>query len=247
LSSFREKLKALEELQQLDLELNEVRARLQAVPARRAEIDVQRLAVRRAYDDERSRLEGVERERRGVEQLLQLERDKVKKWEGRLGEIKTPREYAALSREIDIAKKANEGSSEQVRELGNQIAEIRTALETREEQLAEGEEKAQAEIQALEKETGEIREKIASLEARRAEATQRVDPGLLGKYENIRRRRAGIAIAPVVGMACKGCHRNIPPQLAIALQRANSIETCPNCHRIIYSAEAVNPPAPSPA
>ncbi len=113
--SFREKLKALEELQQLDLELNEVRSRLEALPARRAEIDAQRLAVRRAYDDERSRLEGVERERRGVEQLLQLERDKVKKWEGRLGEIKTPREYAALSREIDIAKKANEGSSEQVK------------------------------------------------------------------------------------------------------------------------------------
>jgi predicted nucleic acid-binding Zn-ribbon protein len=74
-----------------------------------------------------------------------------------------------------------------------------------------------------------------------------VDPGLLAKYENIKRRRAGVAIAPVVGMTCKGCHRNIPPQLAITLQRANSIETCPNCHRIIYSAEAVNPPAPSPA
>ena len=56
-----------------------------------------------------------------------------------------------------------------------------------------------------------------------------------------------MAIAPIVGMTCRGCNRNIPPQLAITLQRANSIETCPSCHRIIYSAEAVNPPAPSPA
>jgi hypothetical protein len=76
---------------------------------------------------------------------------------------------------------------------------------------------------------------------------KQVDPGLLSKYENIKRRRAGVAIAQVVGSSCSGCHRNIPPQLVITLQRANSIETCPSCHRIIYSAEALNPPAPSPA
>ena len=247
MSSLREKLKALEELQQVDLEMNEVRARIEGLPARRAEIDAARMEVRRAYDDEKSRLDGLERERRGIEQLLQLERDKVKKWEGRLGEIKTPREYAALSREIDIAKKANEGSSEQLKELGNQAAEIRGTLEAREEALGEREEAAQGQLQALEKDTAELQDRMAALEKRRAEASTVVDPSLLGKYENIRRRRAGVAIAPVVGMSCNGCHRNIPPQLAIILQRANSIEICPNCNRIIYSAEALNPPAPSPA
>ena len=47
----------------------------------------------------------------------------------------------------------------------------------------------------------------------------------------------------MVGHTCRGCNRNIPPQLSIVLQRADSVETCPNCNRIIYSAEAVNPPA----
>ncbi|HTT72260.1 MAG TPA: C4-type zinc ribbon domain-containing protein [Anaeromyxobacteraceae bacterium] len=50
-------------------------------------------------------------------------------------------------------------------------------------------------------------------------------------------------MAPVVGSTCRGCNRNIPPQLGIVLQRADSLETCPNCHRIIYSAEALNPAA----
>jgi predicted nucleic acid-binding Zn-ribbon protein len=102
-------------------------------------------------------------------------------------------------------------------------------------------------MEELEKKRAAAEEKMRALDTRRAAAVKLVDPGLLAKYENIKRRRAGVAIAPVVGMTCKGCHRNIPPQLAITLQRANSIETCPNCHRIIYSAEAVNPPAPSPA
>jgi predicted nucleic acid-binding Zn-ribbon protein len=247
LSSLREKLKALEELQQIDLETNEVKAELDAIPAKRAEIEGKVVEARRAYDDEKARIEGNERERRQLESLLAMERDKVKKWEGRLGEIKTPREYAALSREIDIAKKTNDTQSEQVRDLTAQAGEIQKSLEARGEALAEREEKAQADAKALDEALAKAEERLRALDARRAEAAKAVDPALLAKYENIKKRRAGIAVAPVVGMTCRGCHRNIPPQLAITLQRANSIETCPNCHRIIYSSEAVNPPAASPA
>ena len=245
--SLREKLKALEELQQIDLEANEVKAELDALPARRAEAEAAVTAARRAWEEDKARLEGNERERRQLESLLGMERDKVKKWEGRLGEIKTPREYAALSREIEIAKKTNEGQSEQVRELTAQAAELKRTVDAKEEELSEREAAAQASVEELDKKRAAADEKMRALDARRTAAVKQVDPGLLAKYENIKRRRAGVAIAPVVGMTCKGCHRNIPPQLAITLQRANSIETCPNCHRIIYSAEAVNPPAPSPA
>jgi predicted nucleic acid-binding Zn-ribbon protein len=247
LSSLKEKLKALEELQQIDLELNEIQAAISAHPARRAEIEAGVVAARKAWEAEQARLEQNEKERRQLESLLGMERDKVKKWEGRLGEIRTPREYAALSREIEIAKKTNDGQAETVKELTVAAEGLKKAVESREEELSEKEAAAQAGVEDIEKRRAADEEKARGLEARRAEAVKVVDPALLSKYENIKRRRAGVAIAPVVGMTCKGCHRNIPPQLAIVLARANSIETCPSCHRIIYSAEAVNPPAPSPA
>jgi predicted nucleic acid-binding Zn-ribbon protein len=245
--SLREKLKALEELQQIDLDVNEVQAELSALPARRTAAEAAVEVARKAWQQEQTRLDANERERRQLESLLAMERDKVKKWEGRLGEIRTPREYAALSREIDIARKTNDGQSEQVKELTAQAGEIKKALDAKEEELSDREASAQAEVEELDKRRSAAEEKLRALEARRAESVKQVDPGLLSKYENIKRRRAGIAVAPVVGMTCKGCHRNVPPQLAITLQKANSIETCPNCHRIIYSSEAVNPPAPSPA
>jgi len=247
LSSLREKLKALEELQQIDLELNEIQTAIAALPAREAAVEAGVAAARKAWEQEQARLDANERERRQLESLLGMERDKVKKWEGRLGEIRTPREYAALSREIDIAKKTNEGQSEQVKELAGQAVELRKLVDAREEELSDREASAQAGIEEVGKERAQAEEKVRALEARRAQAVGQVDPGLLAKYENIKRRRAGVAIAPIVGMTCKGCNRNIPPQLAITLQKANSIETCPSCHRIIYSADAVNPPAPSPA
>jgi len=245
--SLREKLKALEELQQIDLELGEVQGRLSGLPARRAKVDEGLAAARKSYDDERARLDSNERERRQIESLLGMERDKVKKWEGRLGEIRTPREYAALSREIDIAKKTNETQGEQVRALTAAALDLQKVLEDKAEALSEAEMAAQGELAELDEARAAADERVTALEGRRAEAAKLVDPGLLAKYENIKRRRAGIAVAPVVGMTCKGCQRNIPPQLAITLQRANSVETCPNCNRIIYSAEAVNPPAASPA
>src|SRR5256885_12192852 len=45
------------------------------------------------------------------------EKDKVKKWEGRLTEQRSTREYSALAREIDIAKKSNLRSEEHTSEL----------------------------------------------------------------------------------------------------------------------------------
>ncbi len=242
--SLREKLKALEELQQIDLETNEVRTALDAIPARRAAVEQKVLEARKAYDDQKARLEQNERERRQIDVLLGMERDKVKKWEGRLGEIKTPREYAALSREIDIAKKTNESQSEQGKLLLEAAGALKAALEQKGEALADAEDATQSAVAELEKALAEGQARLASLEGRRAAAAAQVDPALLAKYENIKRRRAGVAVSPVVGSTCKGCHRNIPPQLSIVLQRADTIETCPNCHRIIYSAAAVNPPAP---
>jgi predicted nucleic acid-binding Zn-ribbon protein len=245
--SLREKLKALEELQQIDLDAGGVQVEMDAVPLRKAEIQSAVTAAQRAYQSEKTRLEDNERERRQIESLLAMERDKVKKWEGRLGEIKTPREYAALSREIDIAKKTNESQSEQLKLLAGAAAELQKQVDASADALSEREMAANDELDVLGRREAEFTARLGELKARREDAARRVDPGLLSRYENIKRRRAGIAVAPVIGNTCRGCNRNIPPQLGIVLQRADSVETCPNCNRIIYSAEAVNPPPPTAA
>ncbi|MEI7706194.1 MAG: C4-type zinc ribbon domain-containing protein [Deltaproteobacteria bacterium] len=242
--SLREKLKALEELQQVDIEQTSVRAEAEAVPRRRAEIEVGVGVARKACQAEEDKLASVERERRSQEQTIATERDKVKKWEGRLAEIRTPREYAALSREIDIAKKTNESVGEQTKLLLAQAAEITLAIDVLQEKLDEREAGAQEELEGLTRRASEFAARIVALEARRAALAQKVEPVLLKRYENIRQRRGGIAVTQVVGGTCKGCNRQIPPQMAITLVRANSIENCPNCNRIIYVPEAVSPATP---
>ena len=214
--TLREKLEALEALQAIDLEKADVLAEGAELPARRTELEAKVKEARRAFDEQRLRLEANERERRGLDQVLQLERDKVKKWEGRLADIKTPREYAALNREIEISKKQNEHSNEQIKELARVAGEIQQAMDAAEEAMLERDEEAQAKLKAIEARQAEIDERLRSFDARRAEAAKRIEAPLLARYESIRKRRPGApAIPQVIGGTCRGCHRNIPPQLVV--------------------------------
>ena len=79
----------------------------------------------------------------------------------------------------------------------------------------------------------EIEAKIAEQRAERDKLAAQVKPDVLKRYASIRMRR-GLAVVSVRNGTCQGCNMNIPPQLYIIIQRGQTIETCPSCHRIIY-------------
>jgi uncharacterized protein len=79
--------------------------------------------------------------------------------------------------------------------------------------------------------------RVSQLETERKRLVELCDRSLVSKYERIRKQRGGLAVVPVVAGTCKGCQRNIPPQMANNLILGNDILTCPNCHRFIYPAE----------
>ena len=56
---------------------------------------------------------------------------------------------------------------------------------------------------------------------------------LLKRYETIRAKRMGVGLALVVDGSCQGCNMKLPPQLYNILQRANTVEQCPSCSRLM--------------
>jgi predicted nucleic acid-binding Zn-ribbon protein len=233
----REKLKALEALQQVDLKIRDLSAEAESHPTRLRQIEAERNQAKAHLDQSRGRLADNERARRQNEQLLQLEKDKVRKWESRLNELKTPREYAALARELDIAKKTNLTADEEIKKLALEYGEVRRAVDAAEEALLEKEavvEREGAEIKGV---LAGVESQVKELEAERKRLMELCDRSLVSRYERIRKQRGGLAVVPVVAGTCKGCQRNIPPQMANNLITGNEILTCPNCHRFIYAAE----------
>jgi predicted nucleic acid-binding Zn-ribbon protein len=233
----REKLKALEELQQVDLKIRDLSIEAEKYPARLRQIEAERNQAKAHLDTTRGRLADNERARRQNEQLLQLEKDKVRKWESRLNELKTPREYAALARELDIAKKTNQTADEEIKRLAGEYGEVRKQVESAEQALAEREAVVAREGAEIKSVLDGVQGRMAVLEAERKRLVDLCDRSLVSKYERIRKQRGGVAVVPVVAGTCKGCQRNIPPQMANNLLTGTEIMSCPNCHRFIYAAD----------
>src|SRR2546423_1069658 len=241
----RDKLRALEALQKVDLEIRDLAQQAEKHPARLKQIESERNQARTALDAQRGRLADNERARRQNEQLLQLEKDKVRKWESRLSELKTPREYAALARELDIAKKTNQTADEEIRPLAGQYEELKKATSDLEKALAEKEAVVQSEGKQIQDVLSGLEGQVQVLDKERTKLATLVERSLLSRYERIRKQRGGIAVVPVVGSTCKRCQRNIPPQMANNLRTRDEVLTCPNCHRFIYPAEAEAAAAPA--
>jgi uncharacterized protein len=238
----QEKLKSLTELQNVDLEIAAAKKAADVYPKQLAELEKELAAARAEVEAERNRLTDLERQKRTLEQNVTDEKDKVKKWESRLTEQRSPREYAALAREIDIAKKGNQTMAEQIVELGKTYATQREAVKGKEQAFMGRQDQLGGKMNELRKLMEGAGGQMKTLEGKRASLTHAVDKTLLSRYENVKRKRLP-ALVPVKAGTCMGCNMNVPPQLYNTLRTAKGTDLCPACHRIIYAAEAIEPEA----
>ena len=239
----QEKLSALVNLQKVDLEIASLRKAAETYPKQLAELEKELNAAKAAVEAERSRLLDVERQKRTLEQNIADEKDKVRKWEARLAEQRTTREYAALAREIDIAKKTNQTMVEDLDELGKTLVSAREAVKAKEQEWAARQDSIGGRMAELKKQMSSAHSDVKTLEEKRSKLAGSVDKQLLHRYDVVKRRRMPALVPVLAPGTCQGCNMNVPPQLYNTLRSTLGTDICPSCHRIIYAAEALDPPA----
>ncbi len=158
----------------------------------------QRAALRSRIDELGASIEQAEE--RGAELLAHRQR-----LEQQMRTVIAPREAEALMHEMATL-------SEQIDELDVQELESleeQSALDDRlaehlggEEQLREHQRQAD---NALAAEVGDIDREVAALDERRIELREQLPDGLLATYDR-KRAALGVAVAPLVGKQCQGCH-----------------------------------------
>ena len=240
----REKLLALVELQKVDLEIANLRKSGDVWPRQMAELEKELAAARSAVEAERNRALDVERQKLTLEQTVTEEKDKVKKWEQRLSEQRSTREYSALAREIDIARKSILTSQEEVVALGKQLSEAREAVMGKEQEFSGQQGRITGQLDELRQKMDDAEKQVAALTSKRDEAAKAVDATLLRRYDTVRKRRMPAMVA-VVGGRCTGCNMNIPPQQYNTLCATLGTDVCPSCNRIIHAQEALEPRQPA--
>jgi uncharacterized protein len=232
----KEQLTLLEELQQHDARLQEQENTLKTLPEKLQSLKANLARFEAQLDRERQTLAETERFRRDLESQLKTDEGAVQRSKNKLQQVKTSKDYMAAQREVESTRKLIGEREEELLKLIEALETTRTTLATHEKDVAELRAHVAAEEAATDARLAEMRGKLDQERTVRDVVAARVRPDILKKYSTIRIRR-GLAVVPVLKGVCQGCHMTIPPQLYNLLQRGTSVETCPNCNRIVYWSE----------
>jgi len=221
-------------LQDVEVQIFRAEAGLKELPKELEEIDSIIQARKRSLDAVDEEIAELNKRREPLEADLKENQTILNAADARIKRIKTNKEFLALQREGDIAKKRKVDIEEQLLSLMERI-EIRTkdrekilktfevdrtVLDEKKDNLLSNQQELERVIAVLKDKIGELREKV--------------DHVLLSKYDRIKEKRKGLVVVQCVDGVCRGCHMHIPPQLYNELVRADKLITCPVCQRILY-------------
>lgn len=236
----REQLELLIQLQDIDnqlLELRQERGNLpETVERLRAEIE----ETTHGLDTKREEQLGAGKERRRIENEVELAKVSLKKYQDQLFKVTTNREYDAISSEIETARTTVQNGESRIIELLDREEELTALIGTMETHLEEI--KADFEVR-----DAELQEKIAEtsdlesgLIVRREKMVLQLARPIYAHYERIHiAKEDGMGVARVYSGACGGCFAAIPPQKLMEIAAMEDFILCETCGRILVDAESL--------
>lgn len=230
----QDRMQRLKDMQELDAELNTIAQQRLTLAAEEGKIGEDLGRVQTMVDALNGEIEQLQGRRRELAQALAQEQENVKRAEGRLPSIKTQKEYVAVLKEIDTAKKMNKDIQERMSATDGEIAVLER---DREEKIAHLEPLV---TRVAERRDG-MAEDYARLEAQQAEKSaqreallRELPPAIRRRYLTLLERRGGVAIVEARRGTCLGCNMQLPPQLFNSLFSHEEVQACPHCHRLLY-------------
>ena len=232
-----DEMQRLVELQNLDMDIKAMTSQKASREQELEELESEQTRIEAMVGELQEKIDELEAECRELEQSLVHERDNMTRAEERLPAIKTQKEYVAVLKEIDTAKKFEKEIGEQIElkkgEAGGYISE-------RDEKAGELEslqEKASSRVAEIKAESAEPEKQIASQEKTREKVFAAIPKPMQRKYQLLFDRRGGLAVVQAIQGACQGCNMHLPPQLFNSLMQVNEIQACPHCNRLLYVIE----------
>ncbi len=182
----------------------------------------------------RTRLAQAELEKRKAEGELADHREKLKKYQTQLRNVQSSREYSAALNEIDGVEKLLRTTEDRFLDLEEEIETARKELTTRENNLPAETEQHEERLKDWRQEQKAINEELvgAREEIGRLEST--IPPRERAEFRRLIEKKAGLAVALVVGGSCSACHVRVRPAAMQSLKAGREILYCDSCKRILY-------------
>ncbi|MFO8052972.1 MAG: C4-type zinc ribbon domain-containing protein [Candidatus Omnitrophota bacterium] len=187
-----------------------------------------------AFKDKVNRLELEKKNKEG--ELAQKE-ENLKKTKSQLYQLKSNKEYQLKLNEISSIEADISCAEEEVIKFLDTIEQEKAKVEKEKESTEAESNKIKQEIDSLEKQTKEIGQQIKELENKRNNSVDDVDEKILNQYQELLKKRSGLAIVPVINDNCGACHMSLTSQKINEIKMYDRLVLCESCVRILYIPE----------
>jgi predicted nucleic acid-binding Zn-ribbon protein len=232
----RDQLKALENLQEIDIKIDALKKEKSSFPAAMKSLDDGISKLKTSTDLKSKVIADIEKSKNQTSAALDLNRDRLARANSKLEAVQNSHEFQAASKEIEQLKKLSNTLEEQSKKSTSDIESLTKEFGEMNTNFQKVSAEREAQMAMLSTSSQKLDKEINALVSARAQFVPKVEPRLLSQYDRVRAARAGWGIVPAVGGRCKGCNMMVPPQLFIEIQRGNQLHQCPSCNRILFVA-----------
>jgi len=166
-------------------------------------------------------------------------KQKIEKYKEQQFQIKTNKQYDALTREIDLSQEHVKTLEKEMETIEGKAANAKADLETLAPELQDLQKELKERQAELDHVNKEHEEEELKLKHEREKLIVRIDKNDVKSYERIRKALGGKAVVGVRRNACGGCFKRVPPQVSVELRKNSRLMTCENCGRLLVSDDIV--------
>jgi predicted nucleic acid-binding Zn-ribbon protein len=230
-------VEALLVLQERDLRVASLTSDLEKLPLQIEAIE-QELETRTEHFEElRNKTRQIEAERKKIDLDVQSKQAAIARYRAQQSQTRKNEEFAALNHEIEHAEKEISTLEDSELELMEAYDKGLVTVAEGQKDLLAAQEKARQKKADLEARIAKVSSELTGARQKQTEAEQAVPEEAVARYRRILKSKKDVAIVPIHGGACGGCHMKLTTQTVLTAKAAEALISCENCGRLVYWLE----------
>ena len=227
-------LERLIALQRLDTAAETARRRLAEETEREKALVARLEGARERLAAAKARLAENQNARRALEKDVAVHQGRLSKFREQAMAVKTNQEYHAVQKEISFAQGEIKALEDKILEGMLEADELTSLVKKTEADLAAEQKAIDAARREMATQHTELHASVERMARERIDLIAALDPHLLAIFEQVARKRAGVAVAEARDGICTICHVRLRPQVFNTVRRNEQIVQCDSCNRILY-------------
>ncbi len=197
--------------------------------------DPELVEARRLLGEAEAALKAVRGDQRRLEDEVARLRDKIAPEEKRLydGSVRNPKELSNIQHELEALTAQRTRFEDQLLEVLAKLEVATTARQAAAAKVQHLEAQWEQQSQQLRHDALRLTDAITRADLKREAQKAKISPRSFQMYEDLRRRKGGLAVARTQGGACTGCRVSLPDAVRKKVFSPVFIVQCPNCERIL--------------